>query len=240
VSPIGADDGFAIDTTGWTIQAYAVGREREPVLVIDGVLADPDALVEAAAQASFSPLKPGGNFYPGRRAPAPKTYAQALYAALRPVIGPAFGVPVEGRVKMTCALSLATLKPVDLVLAQRLPHFDTADGGQIAVLHYLCGGDQGGTAFYRHRSTGFETITPDRTAPYVAALEAEIAAAPPPQAYVSGDTPLFEQIGRVEARMNRIAVYRSRLLHAGEMGSGCRFSDNPRHGRLTANSFLFF
>jgi hypothetical protein len=228
--------GFAINPA-WTIRAYTVGREREPVLVIDDVLRDPDALVEAAAQAQFSPLKPGGNFYPGQRAPAPKAYATALYEALRPVIGSAFDLPARRAARMTCALSLATLAAEDLVLAQRLPHFDTAEGGQVAVLHYLCGAGQGGTAFYRHRATGFETVTPTRLAPYVAALEAEIAEAPPPQAYVSGDTPLFEQTGHVEARMNRVAIYRSRLLHSGDIGSS-RLSPDPRQGRLTANMFL--
>jgi len=231
--------GFEINP-GWEIRAYTVGREQEPVLVIDKVLAEPQALVEAAAAANFGAVKPGGNFYPGLRTPAPKPYVRNLHAALRPVIAAAFGLPSEGMIKMSSALSLATLKPQELAPAQRLPHFDTADGGQIAVLHYLCGPEHGGTAFYRHRATGFETVTPGRLAAYVAALEAETAARPPAQDYIRGDTELFEQIGRVEAAFDRVAVYRSHLLHAGDMGPSPAFSSDARHGRLTANTFLFF
>lgn len=231
--------GFEINR-GWAIKAYEVGREREPVVVIDHVLAAPEDLVEAAAQANFGAVKAGGNFYPGLRTPAPKTYVRRLHAALRPVIAAAFGLPVEGVVKMSSALSLATLRPEELVLAQRLPHFDTADGGQIAVLHYLCGPEHGGTGFYRHRATGFETVTPERLGPYIAALEAEVATRPPARDYAAGDTELFEQTGKVEARFDRLAIYRSRLLHAGDMGSSPAFSPDPRRGRLTANTFLFF
>lgn len=225
----------------WTLRAFSVGREREPVLVIDNVLRDPAALVETIAQTcAFHPMKPGGNFYPGLRAPAPPAYVRDLCAALRPLVGASFGVPPRGVARITCALSLLTLKPEELVLAQRLPHFDAADGGQIAVLHYLCDASHGGTAFYRHRSSGFEAITPERVDPYVAALEAELAATPPPQAYVAGDTPLFEQIGAVEARFDRLVVYRSRLLHSGSPGLDGNLSPDPRRGRLTANTFLFF
>lgn len=225
----------------WSVQTFSVGRERQPVLVIDHVLEDPAALVETIAETcAFHPMKPGGNFYPGLRAPAPAAYVRDLCAALRPVVGASFGIPPQGVARITCALSLLTLKPEELVLAQRLPHFDTADGGQIAVLHYLCGPSHGGTAFYRHRATGFETITPERIAPYVAALEAEVAATPPPQAYVAGDTPLFEQIGAVEARFDRLVIYRSRLLHSGTPTAGADLSPDPRRGRLTANTFLFF
>jgi hypothetical protein len=239
VSEAGADDGFAINP-GWTLQAYSVGREREPVLVIDNVLSDPQALVEAAAATEFSPLKPGGNFYPGVRAPAPRAYARNVLAGLRPLIGHVFGPAATGEARVSCALSLMTLAPAALVVAQRLPHFDTADGGQLAVLHYLCGPDHGGTAFYRHRSTGFETISSPRLAGYVATLEQEVAVAPPAQDYAAGDTPLFEQIGHVGAAFDRLVVYRSRLLHSGDPGPARAFSSDPRRGRLTVNTFLVF
>ena len=120
-----------------------------------------------------------------------------------------------------------------------MPHFDATSAGQIAVLHYLCDASHGGTAFYRHRSTGFETITPERLQPYIATLSAELERTPPPQAYVTGDTPLFEQIGAVEARFDRAVIYPSRLLHSGDIRPSS-LSLDPRRGRLTANSFLVF
>jgi len=41
---------------------------------------------------------------------------------------------------------------------QRIPHVDSFLGSQLAFVHYLFKADPGGTAFYRHRGTGFEII----------------------------------------------------------------------------------
>jgi hypothetical protein len=218
-----------------------VGRERQAVVVVDNMLRDPAALVElVAGTCDFSPTPIAGNFYPGVRAPAPDGYVPCLSEALGPVVAQVFGDLAGRKARTSSCVSLLTFTPDQLNLAQRVPHFDAADSGQIAVLHYLCGPTDGGTAFYRHRSTGFEAITPERRNGYVARLQGELEQIPPPQAYVTGDTPLFEQIGAVDARFDRVVIYRSQLLHAGNILPGCSFSDDPRQGRLTANSFLNF
>ncbi len=211
------------------------------MVVVDDMLADPAALVELIAETvDFTPTASAGNFYPGLRAPAPGGYVQCLSAALGPLVAQAFG-ELAGRTAQTSAcVSVLTFPPSELNLAQRLPHFDAVDGGQLAVLHYLCDASHGGTAFYRHRSTGFETITEGRSAAYVTRLTREIEESPPPRAYVAGDTPLFEQIGSVDCRFDRVVIYRSRLLHSGNIAPDCNFSRDPRQGRLTANSFLNF
>jgi hypothetical protein len=218
-----------------------VGREREPVVVVDNLLLRPDAFVDqVAATARFEPEPAAGNFYPGVRAPALAGYVRTLSAAIGSLVAEVFPDLAGRRAKPSAWLSLATLRPEQLNLAQRVPHFDAASAGQIAVLHYLCAPSHGGTAFYRHRSTGFEAITPERAGSYVATLGRELEQTPPPQAYVCGDTPLFEQIGAVEARFDRVVAYRSRLLHSGDIRSECGFSADPRQGRLTVNSFLVF
>ena len=223
------------------VRLYQVGRERQPVVVVDGLLRDPQALVELIAEtADFTATEAAGNFYPGIRAPAPAGYVKALSAALGPLVAQAFPDVAGRTAKSSSCLSLLTFRPEELNLAQRIPHFDAVNGGQIAVLHYLCDGAHGGTAFYRHRSTGFETITPERMQTYVGVLSSELDRTPPPQAYVKGDTPLFEQIGAVEARFDRAVIYRSRLLHSGDITASCNLSPDPRQGRLTANSFLIF
>jgi hypothetical protein len=210
-------------------------------VVVDNLLSDAKALVGLIAEtAEFAATEAAGNFYPGMRAPAPAGYVKALSAALGPVVGQAFPELAGRSARSSSCLSLVTFRPEELNLAQRIPHFDAVDGGQIAVLHYLCDGFHGGTAFYRHRSTGFETITPERRQSYIATLGPELERAPPPQAYVTGDTPLFEQIGAVEARFDRALIYRSRLLHSGDITPSCNLSPDPRLGRLTANSFLIF
>jgi len=224
------------------VEVLRVGREDQPVAVIDGLLNDPAALVDhACGQARFAPLREAGNFYPGLRAPAPRTYVQALITALRPILGEVFGAPAGTRARVTCALSLATLAPEALNLAQRLPHIDTHEPRQLAILQYLCDPAHGGTAFYRHRSTGFETVGPDRAEAYLATLRGELDRdGPPAAAYVNGSTELFEQTACVEPAFGRVVVYRSHLLHSGMIHPRSGLSPDPRRGRLTANAFYIF
>jgi hypothetical protein len=124
---------------------------------------------------------------------------------------------------------------------QRLPHFDSPDDLQLAVLHYLSPVDQGGTSFYRHRSTGFESLSNERSARYAAALDADVRAqGPSPTAYINGDSPMFERIASFAGEFNRVLVYRSVSLHSADIASDFRFEADPRRGRLTANLFYFY
>ena len=106
------------------------------------------------------------------------------------------------------------------------------------MLHYLCEPMHGGTAFYRHRATGFETITRERLAAYMDSLQRELETNGPPPQYLTGSDSRFEQIEAVEARFNRVLLYRSQVLHSGSVNAAA-LSDDPRHGRLTANAFFY-
>lgn len=216
-----------------------VGDEQEPVLVLDGVMRRPQALVDyAAAEVLFEPSARYNSGYPGLLGPAPLRYVADLVAGLRPRIEAAFGLTGVAPAQAQCNYSLVTLRPEELSVEQRLPHVDRADPLQFAILHYLCDAAFGGTAFYRHRSTGFESLTPERMVIHDAALARELSKAPPPAAYATGDTLLYLQTGEVEARFDRVIVYRSRLLHSGQIRPGDRLDADPRKGRLTANIFL--
>jgi len=219
------------------VEVLAVGAERTPVLVLDGLLTGGPALVGHAAEAAtLAPVKTGANFYPGVRAPAPAPYVQALVRAVRPHLARVFGAPDGGRAGVTCALSMAVTPASAATVVQRLPHIDTAEPNQLAILHYLCGSEHGGTAFYRHRETGLEMVDPDQSKPYFAALRRQIERVPIGPGYITGSDALFERIGAVEAVFDRIIVYPSRLLHAGILPD-TPVSLDPRVGRLTVNSF---
>ncbi len=212
-----------------------LGHEAAPLVIIDDFSPDPGALVAAAAAQAFAP---NGPYYPGIRAPADAGYLAARMDVLRPVLEATFDCPGGARL-VECAFSLVTTLPQDLLPIQRLPHFDSTDPGRFALLHYLCGPEQGGTAFYRHRATGFESVSDARYPVYTAALEAEVAATGLPDAdYIRGETVLFEQTGEVEAAFNRMVIYRSRTLHSGRIPPDFAFSPDPRVGRLTINTFL--
>ena len=152
-----------------------IGNEHSPVLVVDNFLSDPQVLIEyAATSAEFGSVSDA--FYPGIRAPIPQIYAFAVRAFLGDLIGGAFELGRARVTKELASFSLLTTPRDRLQVVQRLPHFDNTDDRQIAVLHYLCPATFGGTSFYRHRTTGFETIRPHRLERYSRAIDAELAA----------------------------------------------------------------
>src|SRR5690606_13917440 len=107
------------------------------------------------------------------------------------------------------------------------------------LLHFTGEAATGGTAFYRHCRTGFETIRPERVAPYAAALaEDEREHGPYPPRYFHGSDARYELIGEVEARPDRAIIYRGRLLHSGHVPVDPDPATARESGRLTINTFL--
>lgn len=212
------------------------GLEEQPVIVIDDALAEPGEWRAFAERARYQRIGP---YYPGLRAPVPKAAAEAMRDELESLVGETFGLEPVPPV-FECYFSIVTTPPEALAPIQRLPHVDGLEPERIAILIYLSGADMGGTAFYRQRATGFETIDADRFPQFEQALRAGVAQhGLPPPAYVAGDTPLYEKIASYEARPNRAIVYRSRALHCAEIPPGTRLPASPSDGRLTINSFLF-
>ena len=129
--------------------------------------------------------------------------------------------------------------PEVLTPIQRLPHFDGVEPERLALLHFLSGAQGSGTAFYRHRATGFETVTATRLADYERILNCEVRAQGiPDAAYIAGDTDIFDEISLFEGRYNRALLYPSNALHCARIPDDLNLSDNPATGRLTVNTFL--
>lgn len=220
---------------------HRVGREQEPVLVLDRVLSKPDELVEYAAREVSFQGEENIALYPGVRAPAPLDYVETLARAVSPLITTIFGIEGAALVRAECSFSIVTTPPQLLSPGQRVPHIDTSYPLQFALLHYLCDPRHGGTAFYRQRATGFELITPEREADFHAAQKAELALLEEERGeYITGPTAAYEQTAVFEAQFNRMLVYRSCAIHSGMIGQDGWSSADPRKGRLTANIFLSY
>ncbi len=221
---------------GLRISKFAIGAEGAPLLVIDNVVAAPEKLVNKATRSHFSAQ---GAYFPGVRTRAPASYEYFLDALLRPLVREHFGME-PGRFQFPmCHYSLVTTPPERLAFLQRVPHIDSVAGNGLATVHYLFRGDWGGTAFYRHRSTGYEYVDEARREAYFARLEQESHGADAPEAgYIAGDTPLFEQIGQVDGVYNRMAVYRRNSLHSGSINGDRVPPADPLNGRLSINSFI--
>ena len=221
---------------GLRLQRYEIGTEKAPLLVIDNVVADPDRLVRKAGRSEFSPQ---GEYFPGVRARAPSSYDRFLAALLAPLLREHFGMQPARFAFPMCHYSLVTTPAEGLEFLQRVPHIDSVAANGLATVHYLFHGDWGGTAFYRHRATGFELIDASRWDTYFARLAEESRGADAPKpGYIGDDTPLFQRIGQVEPAFNRMIVYRRNSLHSGRIDDTRVPPADPLAGRLSINSFI--
>lgn len=214
-----------------------VGADSEPVLIVDDLVLDPEALV-AYADTGAAFRKEEKDFYPGIRKPIDTAYAEAVFRHLHALFVDTFGAGARGMINpLSSVFSLATTKPEQLRPIQSVPHFDSYDATCIAGVHYLCTEQWGGTSFYRHRSTGYEAMTAQRLERYAPRLKAEVMGMNMRQfAYIRGDTALFERTGGVAAKFNRAIYYRSNILHAGDISDTIGMPATPREGRLTVNT----
>ncbi len=217
-----------------TIRVERIGREGEAVAVIDGFAPDPDALRAAAAGLRFAA---DGTHYPGIKAAVTPAYFDATGPVLAAVLRDVFGYREPAAV-IGAWYQLVTTPPAALTPLQRLPHVDALRPRQIALVHYLGHDDHGGTAFYRHRATGFETLDEARAPGFRTRLAAEIGAEPPAAAYIDEGAPWFERIAAFAPAFNRALVYRSALFHCGLIPATAPLSPDPLAGRLTVGCFL--
>lgn len=216
-----------------TITTRRIGNDRTPVVIVDDFHPDPDVLRAFATRQEFGPAL---NHYPGVRAPLPLYYLQQVHAPLTAVLTQVFGATRDPEV-IDASFSIVTTPAAELSLPQRVPHFDALEPGRIALVHYLAPENGDGTAFFRHRSTGLETIDQIRAPVYFAQLNAELRGGVP-EGYVRDSSAAFERIAAIEARYNRAAIYPSALLHSGAISSDATLSADPRTGRLTVTAFL--
>lgn len=217
------------------VQTIAIGQERQPLMVIDNFFADPDEVFALAASKSFPYVS---NNYPGVRSKVPLGLQQFLIEVLRAECTSVFGLAVNLHFT-SCHFSLVTTSPEQLSYVQLLPHVDSMIEGELALVCYLFRNDQGGTAFYRHRKTGFESVTLARKDEYFRHLqEQQEAVLRSSTGYIAGDTEFYERIARQPGVFNRMLVYRRTSLHSADFGPDLQITSDPRRGRLTLNGFL--
>jgi hypothetical protein len=225
------------------VQSFCVGNEQQKIVIIDSLMKNPQVMVDFAANTPFLGLdKKEGNYYPGIRLPPPREYFPSLMAMISPILCQEYGIQIDAKMtKAECAISLLTYKPEELSKVQSLPHFDSANSRQFALLHYFCDKKHGGTAFYRHNLTGYETVSRERLDNYMDIFIKDIDQNGPPQKeYIVDSNERFTKIGSVDVNYNRLVIYPSFLLHSACIDSTISVDSNPRTGRLTANAFVAF
>lgn len=218
-----------------SVRIETIGAEAQPLVIVDDFAPDPDGLRSFAQAADFTAAL---NHFPGVRAVLPADYLTAQLPVIAAAAAEAFGRAGPITV-VDASFSIVSTPAGELTIPQRLPHIDAFTEDRIALIHYLSpeGGD--GTAFFRHRSTGFETVDETKRDLFFRHLDIEMrhGGVPPPE-YVRGDTPLFECIRTEPARYNRALLYRSWNLHSGAISPKNMLSADPGAGRLTVTGFL--
>lgn len=213
-----------------------VGEEKQPVLIVDNFLAEPHLLVDFCCENSS--FNAGDAFYPGLRMLAPREYLIAISEYLRPIISETFGIEDGAISRLFSSYSLVTTPPEKLKPEQAVPHFDSDKMTELASVYYLCDSRFGGTSLYRHRETGFEFVNAERRETYMEALLQSLRQGQITREYMNGSNALFEQIYSVPAMFNRFIMYRGTSLHSGNISRDFQFTDDPRVGRLTLNTFF--
>lgn len=200
--------------------------------VVDEFYDDPYRVRDIALSSAFD--KPAWKLFPGREALAANCDWTGSWERLRefigePCLGPnprTYEFP-QGKFN----LALAT----DEETRGTRVHVDLNYWAAIVYLS-LPEHCQGGTAWYRHRSTGAFTDTEEWTRALFGHLDGtsveEVRAA---MLKVSLDRDQWEEIARVEMRFNRAVIFEAQAFHA----TACLFGNRPENGRLTQN-FEFY
>ena len=217
------------------LTVHHIGLEKRPVIVIENFLPNPAALKEEAANAQFQTRV---RFFPGVQAPFPFGRMEAFIDPYRSLIKNTFKIEHSLSV-IECGFALVTMPPSGLLPLQRIPHIDTTDPHRLAILTYISGTQFGGTAFYRHKRTGYEYLDESRNSHYNEMLDRDVEKHGVPAAnYITGDTEIFECIAKFDSKPGRAIIYASNSLHSGWIQNANNLVDDVTSGRLTLNAFM--
>ena len=224
----------------YKLNVIEIPGENDSVIVIDNFLLNHDSVIDFAKNnAYFQPVGADGTLYPGKRDDMPATYFRVLTSLLEDLLEKELLTKTEKAIYIhKCKLSLTTLKPWELSPLQRIPHIDSSDDKTYASVHYLIGSEYGGTCIYRFKPLNFIRITKANKHEANQMMQAIEKYADKHQGYLTKDTNLFEQVIKVEAKVNRIVFYKSNLLHCANLTSSRSYSSDKNNGRLTIASFF--
>lgn len=220
-------------------EVHTVGSEQLPVLIFDFPSEIADFLIGKAS--TYGPdWIPASSIYPGIWSKVPNGYGQALLEFIEPYVRQNFFTNELIEVKNIVSTYAMAVTPQDqLQVRQRVPHFDSFEPRQLACVQYLCDNSFGGTGFYRHKATGIEKMDAERYPVYLEALRNDIDVLGEPAAEYCGDCHgSFEKIFECEAKLGRLLLYPSALLHSGLLNSAKNTERKPQNGRLTITSFI--
>ena len=217
---------------------FAPGRE---VLVIDDVLADPQALVDRAVARRTAFLESPHNAYPGPELRFDDAEATPLAAFFDEQLRGRLGA--RRTLRRYARLSMATRAAEALEPRQWIAHRDRLDDAPdrlvAACVLYLFRDERlGGTAFFAPKCDARDTaIAVHESGVLDGATFANRYRVTP--GYPHADNDIFAKVLDIPARWNRLVVYDGgTLFHGSAINRPDLLRDDPRTGRLTLNGFF--
>jgi len=214
--------------------------DRHFCLVIDDALAEPEQLVQFAAERSDAFRSLDFSAYPGNYLMAPEQVVSGLRDFFLRQVRRHFDARRCEHVH--CRYSMVTLPPAALRPRQWFCHVDDAlfdaRHRMIASVLYLFKDESlGGTSFYVQTRPAADTAAmlnaADTLSPEAFTQQYGIQAG-----YQHGSNAYYRRIGGAEAKWNRLIFYDGGTLHSGDIARPEKLSVDPRVGRLTLNGFF--
>lgn len=226
-----------------SVKVSEIGLDKSKIVTIRDLVKAPAELVDLACSMLPFPDESKLNLYPGFRRYFTKAdknaghYVDSVLQSIAPLMQQLYGV--KGFRLINASFSMVTKTLAEMSPIQRAPHYDSANPNFFAILHYLSANPNGGTNFYRHKSTNIERINSANEADYQNVLEGQFNS----QNIIAAQAGFerenwFDKIGSVAGDNNQLAIYQGCLLHSGDINADFMPSSDPREGRLTANIFI--
>ena len=238
MSDVEKNEGVFAFNPNASVSSARVGKCPIAVTVADNVLLHPQQLAEFGRGLKF--VEDDSNLYPGIRARLPEDFSRPFHEWLTNTLR-CTGVLEESSYVHEDAsfFSIVNKNRANLLPLQRIPHYDSIDPRVFAAVVYLFDRANSGTSFYRHRTTGYETIGDDNKDNYKMALNRNMKTlGPPAREYANGSNALFERTHSVDSVFNRIVIYPGNVLHAADIDGSLFTGNDNSQWRLTISSLI--
>ncbi|MGO2010583.1 DUF6445 family protein [Pseudoalteromonas sp.] len=224
----------------YKVTSIKINDINEDILIVDDFIKDVEPIMHFAKQYAYlHPVGSDGTLYPGKRDDMPEPYFKVFIELINNLLEKKLLNTDDKNIYLHKAkLSLVTLKPEELNTLQKMPHVDSTDDKTFAAVHYLVGSEFGGTAIYRYVPFNLIKITKDKEHLVHEMIEQVKNNPIQHQSYLSDNTCLFEKVVNVNAKLNRVVLYRSNLLHSANLKDKKNHLDNISLGRLSIASFF--
>ena len=181
-----------------------------PVLVIDQVYEDPDAVRQLALHGSFDSSLA---YYPGLHSKIPAQALLPLFQQLARLLG-MLGTPGLAPEHFTSDFSIVTTPAAEMLANQKHPHID---GLLIAGVVYLSPQLEIGTCLFRHLPSGKAMLRDEAEMQAYSDWLRAHGEATQPHSYAVEQDGVWERLHTVAGRYNRLVMYPGNAFHSIDM-----------------------